>query len=422
MERGDGSIVAVAREVWHGVCPVAAIPHRLLWNVRRESIDTESAQIHSWLLSQDTLWGSIAFVGITIAVVWLINLVVHKILQRIVQRPGNADAVWKRSIFGALDRPFRWAMWIIGATLVVNFLLVGRDLPLIARAFPLLRDLAVILVMAWFLMGIVRRVEHDMLAAGHDPERLADPMAIDAVGKLARVAIVVLAILMAMPVLGFSISAILAFGGVGGIAVGFAAQGLVANLFGGLTVYASRPFKVGEWITIPGTEVAGQVQSIGWRATRVLGADRLPFYVPNSLFNTAVLINNSRMTARRVLENVHLHYRHAARIPDIVAAVNDMLRNHPGIERGSAFFKLDTYGDFAAKFLLRAYTTDADYNGYMDIKEDLLLQVAAIFRNCGAEIAVPATIVKVPDGLRLLQSDEPAGPGEEAPGQHPDGQ
>src|SRR3546814_17827191 len=72
-----------------------------------------------------------------------------------------------------------------------------------------------------------------------------------------------------------------------------AAQSLVDNLLGGLTIYASRPFKVGEWIIMSVTEVMGEVQEIGWRATRIMGFDRKPFYVPNSMFNTGVVINHS---------------------------------------------------------------------------------------------------------------------------------
>src|SRR5690606_41422835 len=65
------------------------------------------------------------------------------------------------------------------------------------------------------------------------------------------------------------IGGLVALGGVGGIALGFAAQSLVANLVGGLTIYASRPFNVGEWIILPGTEIMGEVQEIDRKSTRL---------------------------------------------------------------------------------------------------------------------------------------------------------
>src|SRR3546814_17743455 len=74
-----------------------------------------------------------------------------------------------------------------------------------------------------------------------------------------------------------------------------------------------------------GTEVMGEVQEIGWRATRIMGFDRKPFYVPNSMFNTGVVINHSRMTNRRIMEHMLLRYGDIDKVEAIVADVNRML-------------------------------------------------------------------------------------------------
>src|SRR3546814_1543054 len=89
-----------------------------------------------------------------------------------------------------------------------------------------------------------------------------------------------------------------------------------------------------------GTEVMGEVQEIGWRATRIMGFDRKPFYVPNSMFNTGVVINHSRMTNRRIMEHMLLRYGDIDKVEAIVADVNRMLAEHPGIEH--AFFAFRT--------------------------------------------------------------------------------
>src|SRR3546814_14641638 len=93
-----------------------------------------------------------------------------------------------------------------------------------------------------------------------------------------------------MQTLGFSITSLLAFGGVAGIALGFAAQGLVANLLGGATIYASRPFKVGGHIIFPGTpspggyigRQAGEVQHMDGRAARNYDWHGKPVFVPQA--------------------------------------------------------------------------------------------------------------------------------------------
>jgi len=79
-----------------------------------------------------------------------------------------------------------------------------------------------------------------------------------------------------MQTLGYSISGVLAFGGIGGIAVGFAARDLLANFFGGFMIYMDRPFDVGDWIRSPDQEIEGTVEKIGWRLTTIRTFDKRP--------------------------------------------------------------------------------------------------------------------------------------------------
>ena len=112
-----------------------------------------------------------------------------------------------------------------------------------------------------------------------------------ALAKLLRLSIVISAVLVALPTVGIEITALLAFGGVGGLAVGFAAQDLLSNFFGGLMIYLDRPFTIGDWIRSPDREIEGTVESIGWRLTVVRTFDKRPLYIPNSVFTTLTVEN-----------------------------------------------------------------------------------------------------------------------------------
>lgn len=367
-------------------------------------------RLPAWLTSHYAIGENIAFTFLVVLGVLILNYIINRLLNSFTRRAESARKIWQTAILESLDPPLRGVVWIVGLTLAVGFLTRGGGFTLLSQSFQPARDIAVIAVAVWFLLRAVGRVEAGLQAHARRKGQEIDPTAADAIGKLVRAAIIITAILVAMQTLGFSISGILAFGGIGGIAIGFAAQGLVANLFGGLTVYASRPFKVGEWIVMPGTDVMGEVQSIGWRATRVMGFDRRPFYVPNALFNTAVLINHSRMTARRIQETMHLRYRDIDRVEKIVADVNRMLSEHPGIEHDFFVFRFDSCGEFALKLFLYAFTVTTSYDEYMMVKEDILLRVASIVREHGAELAVPTSTVHIPDGLRFQSEPPSAGP------------
>lgn len=359
------------------------------------------SKLNIWFSGHYALWTNVGFAFLVILCVLVLNGIIGRLLTSLIKREEAGRRIWRAAVLKSLDPPLGGVVWIVGLTVAVGYLERGGGATLLSQFFAPARDIAVIVVIVWFMLRAVEHIEIALQARAQVKGHEIDPTAADAIGKLVRAAIVITAVLAAMQALGFSISGILAFGGIGGIAIGFAAQGLVANLFGGLTIYASRPFKVGEWIIMPGNEVMGEVQFIGWRATRVMGFDRRPFYVPNALFNTAVVVNHSRMTARRIQEYLHLRYRDIDKVPAIVADANRMLAEHPGIQHDFFVFQMDSYGDFALKLFLYAFTVGTGYNDYMIIKEDILLKIAGIVRQHGGEIAIPTSTIHMPDGVGL---------------------
>src|SRR3546814_9154801 len=81
-----------------------------------------------------------------------------------------------------------------------------------------------------------------------------------------------------------------------------------------------------------------------------------------------------------------------------------MLAEHPGIEHDFFAFNFDTCGDFALKLFLYAFTVSTDYNDYMNVKEDILLKIAALVRKHGGELAVPARTLRSEEHTSELQS------------------
>lgn len=329
----------------------------------------------------------------------LVGLAVRAIVDRLGRRVSPTRHVWTHSLVSSASAPAQAAIWIVGVAAAVHVLLdvrEGAGDSMLTEVIGPARDVAIITVAMWFLLRVSARVQENMMIRARSRGQELDPTAADAVGKLARASIVITAILMMMQTLGFSIAGLLAFGGVGGIAVGFAAQSLVANLLGGLTIFASRPFKVGEYVIIPGTELMGCVEHIGWRATRLLGFDCKPFYVPNAMFNSEPVINHTRMTARRIMEDIHIRYSDIDAVPAIVTDVRAMLAQHPGVKHDFFAFNFNSYGNFSLKLFLYAFTVSTDYNEYLNVQEDVLLKIAAIIRRHGAELTGPASRVDVP--------------------------
>ncbi len=392
-----------------------------------------------WTSLQETLigfynhWQSLVYAVFILLGTLVATAVIHLFLRKKRKRPSTSEHVWRDAVLGALNAPLQCVVWIVGLSIAEDVLTAGGRMPFLAKTFSPARDVVVIAIVAWFLIRLARRAIKNLYVRAKMLSKDFDETAADAIGKSSTAVIVIVAALVAMQTLGFSIASLLAFGGVAGIALGFAAQGLVANLLGGITIYASRPFKVGDHIILPDASLmgnaqyigwqAGEVQHIGWRATRILDWNGKPFYVPNAKFNTQTIINHSRMSFRQISEYVYVRLEDIDKVPGIVTDVNRMLEEHP--EMGDyLIFRFDSYGPYALKLYLYAYTagTVTAYTDYMRVKQDLLLRIAAIIARHDAKLAVPVSTVYLPEGPALRREHEPHGPGPVSAGiAEPDG-
>jgi MscS family membrane protein len=190
--------------------------------------------------------------------------------------------------------------------------------------------------------------------------------------------------------LGFSISGVLAFGGVGGIAVGFAAKDLLANFFGGLMVYLDKPFKVGDWIRSPDKELEGTVEEIGWRQTRIRTFSKRPIYVPNSIFMSIIVENPSRMSHRRIYETIGLRYNDIAVVDDIVKDVKKMLISHNEIDTNQTMIvNFNEFSESSVDFFIYTFTKTTNWLKFHEVKHEILLKVYEIIEKHNADVAFP---------------------------------
>lgn len=318
---------------------------------------------------------------------WLIRKLVHKLGSF----ADTTSARWDDVVYYAISPPAEWAMWIC-------IVYISLGLFEQATSFRLtllhLADTGAILLIGWLLHRVSAGIEAELLAEHRGPKGSDDRASINAVARLARITIWVLVVLMVMQSLGVSVSGLLAFGGIGGIAVGFAAKDLLANFLGGVSIYLDRPFAVGDWIRSPDRNIEGTVEDIGLRMTRIRTFDQRPLYVPNSTFSSVSLENPSRMTNRRIYETVGVRYEDASKVADIVQSVHQMLREHPDIAQDRTLIvNFNHMGPSSLDFFLYTFTKTTNWVEYHAIKEDVLLKILEIVSAHGAEIAFPTQTI-----------------------------
>ncbi len=329
------------------------------------------------------------------------NFFLRRALAKLEERTLHTATPWDNALVSAARKPLTVLAWIIGIAFAAQIVHTETDAAIFEAVGPA-RTVGVIACLTWFLIGFIRNAQDSVVQQRVARGEPLDRTTVDAIGKLLRVSVLITATLVGLQSLGFSISGVLAFGGIGGIAVGFAAKDLLANFFGGLMVYLDRPFAVGDWVRSPDKEIEGTVEEIGWRLTRIRTFDKRPLYVPNAVFTQITVENPSRMTNRRIFETVGVRYDDLDRVEAIAADIKAMLREHPDIDQSQTMIvNFNKFGASSLDIMVYTFTKTTAWVLFHEIKQDVMLKIADIVAAHGAEIAFPTRTLHLPEGVRI---------------------
>lgn len=327
--------------------------------------------------------------------------VVQRYVLRIVHfRLLKTQHVWVDSFVDAARAPFSFFIWVTGLILMlttsINHFEVYTNIVPYILSFK-----ATILTLSagWFAIRLVQRLELHLKDLARQDDRL-DEVTVEAFAKIIRLLVFILTALFFLNAFGVSLTGLLAFGGVGGIAIGFAAKDLLSNLFGGLMLYMDKPFTVGDWVRSPDQEIEGTVEEIGWRRTTIRTFDKRPLYVPNGIFATIAIENPSRMTNRRIKETMGVRYADVHKMRDIVKDVKNMLKEHDDIDNNQTLIvNFNCFSASSLDFFIYTFTKTTNWIAYHEIKQDVLLKISDIVETHGAEMAFPTRTLHIENAL-----------------------
>ena len=362
----------------------------------------------AWLSGGNATWLLIAQVFLVVLAVAVVNFVLRRVLAGIEVRARKTANAWDDALISAARRPATLLAWIVGLTFAVRIIHESTAAP-IFEFFEPARTVGVIGCITWFLLLFIGNVQERLVNRQVERGQSVDRTTVDAIGQLLRVSVLITSVLVGLQSLGFSVSGVLAFGGIGGIAVGFAARDLLANFCGGLMVYLDRPFSVGDWIRSPDRNIEGTVENIGWRVTCIRTFDKRPLYVPNAVFSQIAVENPSRMTNRRIYETVGVRYDDFGCVAGIVDDIKAMLRAHPDIEQNQTMIvNFNEFNACSLDVMVYTFTKTTQWIAFHAVKQDVLLKIGEIIEARGAEIAFPTRTLLLPDGVRVSEAPEPA--------------
>ncbi len=322
-----------------------------------------------------------------------VHLVVRLLLSKLHKGFERTNNLWDDAFLFAIRKPVLIFVWLVGLLWVVDIVEQESQVSLL-RGVGALRDLAFVIVISWSAIRFIREVENKILSGDRPSSAKIDETTATAISKLLRVVVVITTSLVVLQTMGYSISGVLAFGGIGGIAVGFAAKDLLANFFGGMMIYLDKPFKVGDWIRSPDQNIEGTVEYIGWRQSRIRTFNKRPLYVPNATFANISVENPSRMFNRRIKETIGLRYDDSRILPAVLAEVREYLKTHKEIDTNQILMvHFNAFGASSLDFFIYCFTKTCDWAYFHHVKETIMLDILEIIHKHGADVAFPTQTV-----------------------------
>lgn len=296
---------------------------------------------------------------------------------------------WTTRILLRLARPvtFGWAI-VVFSLLVPWLVLTLRAEEQMGRVLRALGYLA-------FFWALVRGVSvaGDELTGGQFGVVKPSVRSLTTVGvRLGRFVIVALSLVVALSQLGYNVTSVIAGLGLGGVAIAFAAQKTLGDLFGSVAILVDAPFQIGDTVRVDTVE--GTVESIGLRSTRLRTADRTLIIIPNGKLADMRIESLGPRDRMRFATKLSLARSTSSdQLRKITADITNDIRGHEKVRGADVLVRLGALGDQSYDLDCSATVETVDAIEFAKVREDLLIACIEAVKKNGAELSIPARVM-----------------------------
>ncbi|MDY7108396.1 MAG: mechanosensitive ion channel family protein [Planctomycetota bacterium] len=350
---------------------------------RLESLWPASLREGRFLAIEYWQWISL-FILILIGLVLdlIIRLLLAIISRRVIARRGGKTApeTLRRTVrpFGLTAAALLW-LWTI------------RYLGLPDAAWMVLMAAArlfAMLAVVWAAYRLTDLLGEFFASKASRTETKFDDLLIPLVRKTIKIFIAIFGLIYIADSMHISIVPLLTGLGIGGVGFAFAAKDTLEHFFGSVTVIADRPFQVGDWVLIDGTE--GTVEEVGFRSTRVRTFYNSLVTIPNGNLVRAVVDNFGQRKYRRYSTHVSITYdTPPEKIEAFCEGIRELVRLHPYTRKDYYQVWLHEFGAHSLDVLLYVFWQTPDWQTELRERHRLMLDVIRLADRMGIEFAFP---------------------------------
>lgn len=334
----------------------------------------------------ESSWGRLFASFVIILLTYVARKIVGYLFENWLHRIA-AKTSWEfdDKMVPAMRAPVGWMVFVIGLFIALTILNLSPEWD---KAILLGVKAATMTIVFWGILKAVDVLAETMMGIAKQKD-MAVYGFIPLIQKAARTFLLVVAVILVVQNLGYSVSSLLAGLGIGGLAVALAAQETLGNFFGSVSLVADRPFKVGDWIQV-GDKVDGDVEAIGMRSTKVRTWSKSLMSIPNKVLANEMIENWSRMPKRRVKQYIGVTYSTPAdTMHDLVEDIKQLLRDDEGVQQDFILVNFTDFGDSSLQILVYYFTTTTAWLKHMDIRQRINIKIMKAVEVRGASMAFP---------------------------------
>jgi len=351
-----------------------------------------------WLFNHST---QIALASLLGAVIVLVLLTAKWVGERLCDSDATHNH-WRSIIGKALSKTRMWFMVAVAAQIVAVYAHAPGDL---AKTIYFLFVIAAALQAAVFARALLLGIIEHRAQGADEHAALASAMGI--IRLLVTVALFAIAIILILSNLGVNVTGLVAGLGIGGIAIGLAAQGIFADLFAALAILFDRPFRKGDAIRYDTT--SGTIEDIGLKSTRIRALTGEQIIVANKQLLEKEIHNLARLDRRRIVSTFGLIYQTPVETLDRVPA---MLREIIAACSPATLVRcgLTTFSPSSLDYEVQYDVHSEDYDVVFATRHVVNIAILRRFAAEGIEFAYPTqtAFTAAPDGRYILPFAAPS--------------
>lgn len=327
-----------------------------------------------------------------IAAGYIVGKIAYYVIKNIlIKFTEKTETKFDDILINSIHGPLVFLLFVISFNIAYRTLLLNEGL---LTFFERITSVLVIVNIVWFLIKFLdEMIIHYLEPLAAKTTSDLDDHLVPILRRVVKIILIIIAGIMILDDFGYNVNSILAGLGIGGLAFAFAAKDVLANMFGGITIIADKPFKIGQRIRID--KYDGVVEEVGLRSTKIRTLDKTEVIIPNLKFSDQIIENVTREPARKIKCVLGVVYdTPTKKLEQAIEIVKEVIEKHKLTTKNYHVF-FDEFGAYSLNIKVMYYVNSKDGEVIFKTQNEINFEIKRRFEQYRIEFAFPTQTIEM---------------------------